>query len=137
MPSMPMNRNQLQTASSLNVVAGVWMFISAFVIYAHGPMVTNNVVFGMLVTVFALCRISGAYDQSWLSWLNAVVGIWVIVSPWATMGTGATGPTQAMIINNCVTGGAVLLLACWSAIATDAEPTRTLDSGMSRTPFAR
>ena len=137
MPSLTLKRIQVQTASGLNVVVGVWLFISAFAIYAHGSMVTNNVIFGVVVTVFALCRISGAYDQSWLSWLNALMGIWVIVSPWGVMGIGATGPSQAMIINNCVAGGAVLLLACWSAIVSDSEPNRRLNSQTSPTPLAR
>lgn len=119
--TVTMHRNQVQTTSGINVLAGIWLFISAFVIYAHGPMVTNNIIFGIIVTVLALIRVSGAYDQSWLSWLNALCGIWVIISPWAVMGTGANGPTQGMIINNVITGAVVAVLACWSAIASDTE----------------
>jgi hypothetical protein len=55
--------------------------------------------------------------------LNALVGLWVVISPWAVMGQpGPAGPTHGMIINNCITGGLVTALACWSAIATNAEP---------------
>lgn len=128
MPStITMHRNQVQTASGLNFLAGVWLFISAFVVFAHSPMVTNNIVFGIIVALLALIRISGAYTESWLSWVNAVIGVWVIISPWVVMGTGPGGPTQAMMINNCITGAVILGLGCWSALATDTEPvTRTV-----------
>ena len=126
MPStIIMHRNQVQTVSGLNVIAGIWLFLSAFAIYASGPMVANNIVFGLVVGVLALIRISGAFDQSWLSWINAICGVWVVISPWAVMGTGPGGPTQAIIINNCITGGVIAVLGCWSAIATDTESVTT------------
>lgn len=125
--SVTMHRNQVQTVSGINVLAGIWLFISAWAIYAHGPMVTNNIVFGVIVTVLALIRVSGAYDQSWLSWLNALCGLWVVVSPWAVMGTGPNGPTQAMIINNCITGGVIAVFGCWSALATDTDTVATAE----------
>ena len=120
--TLTVHRNQVQTASGLNFLVGIWLFISAFVVCVRGPMVTNNVIFGVIVTVLALIRISGAYTQSWLSWLNALAGIWVIISPWAVLGAGALGPSQSIIICNCITGAAVLILGCWSAISTDTEP---------------
>lgn len=135
MPSaITVHRNQMQTASGLNVIAGIWLFLSAFAIYAHGPMVANNIVFGLVVGVLALIRLSGAFDQSWLSWVNALCGVWVVISPWAIMGTGANGPTQAMVINNCITGGFIVLLGCWSAIASDTEPSMTAGATPSTLP---
>jgi hypothetical protein len=125
------HRTQVQWASGLNLLVGIWLFISAFVIYDRGPMVTNNIIFGIVVAVLAAIRLGGAYDQAWLSWLNAIAGIWVIVSPWAVMGTGPNGPSHGMIINNCITGAVVLVLACWSALATNTEPGGTTTYGTS------
>jgi hypothetical protein len=109
----------------LNALAAIWLFISAFAVYAHGPMVANNVILGIVVGILALIRMGGAFDQPWISWVNVLLGIWVVVSPWAVMGTCPTGPTQGMIINNCVTGGIMIALAFWSAVASDTEPSAT------------
>ena len=119
------HRTQVQWASGLNALAAIWLFISAFAVYAHGPMVANNVILGIVVGILALIRMGGAFDQPWISWVNVLLGIWVVVSPWAVMGTGVNGPTQGMIINNCVTGGIMIALAFWSALASDTEPRAT------------
>jgi hypothetical protein len=132
-----MNRGQIQTASGLNVIACIWLFISAFAIAHYGAMLTNNVIFGIIVTVLALVRASGAYDQAWLSWLNALFGIWVVISPWAVMGTGPNGPTQAIIVNNCITGGVIIALGCWSAVASDSVPMQRTDTLPPRSSFTR
>jgi len=116
------HQGQVQTASGLNVLVGIWLFISAFAVYGHGPMMSNNIIFGIIVTVLALIRAGGALNADWVSWINALCGIWVVVSPWAVMGNTPNGPTHGMIINNCITGGVIIALACWSAIATDTEP---------------
>ena len=120
-----MNRSQAQSASGLNLLAAIWLFISAFVVPIHGPMTTNNVIFGICVAVLAVIRLGGAYDQSWLSWLNALLGVWVVISPWAVIGAGQGGPTNGMIVNNCITGGVIFVLGCWSALATNSAPGET------------
>jgi hypothetical protein len=131
-------RTQVQWASGLNLLAAIWLFISAFAVYAHGSMMTNNVILGIVIGVLAAIRLAGAYDQAWVSWLNALLGVWVVVSPWAVMGTGPFGPTQAMIINNCITGGVIIALSCWSAIATNAAPTSlTTYPGETRPEYGR
>ena len=116
------HRGQVQTASGLNLLAGIWLLISSYAVPAHGPMMTNNVICGIAVAVLAAIRAFGAYDQGWISWLNAALGVWVVVSPWAVM--GAQGPTSAVIVNNCITGGVVVILGIWSALATNTEPGR-------------
>jgi len=114
-------RTQVQTASGLNLLVGIWLFISAFVVPANGAMTTNNVICGIVVVVLAAIRAFGAFDAGWLSWLNALVGLWVIISPWAVAG-GQGGPTQGTIACNVITGAAVVILGCWSAIATGTQP---------------
>jgi hypothetical protein len=120
-------RTQVQTASGLNCLAAIWLFISAFVIVAHGPMVSNNLIFGVIVFTLAVIRFGGALEQGWISWINALIGLWVIISPWAIMGDAPNGPTQGMIVNNCITGGVVLVLGLWSAFVTSATPTQELN----------
>ena len=130
-------RSQVQFASGLNLLAGIWLFVSTFAIGAHGPMMRNNIICGIAVAILAAFRAFGAYEEGWLSWLNVLVGAWVIVSPWAVMGTGAVGLAQVTIVNNVVTGGAAVLLGCWSAIASSVAPGRVTYSDRSRPPMAR
>jgi hypothetical protein len=115
------HRGQVQLASGLNLLAGLWLIASPFVLPATGDMVTNNVVFGVIVAALAAVRALGTYDQSWMSWLNAVVGAWVVVSPWAVMHNTATGPTHDMIVCNVITGCVIVALGVWSALATNTE----------------
>jgi hypothetical protein len=69
------------TAAGLNLIAGIWLIIAPFVLgYANGDPYWNDIVFGAIVAVIALVRLSGAYRADWLSWLNALIGIWIFVS---------------------------------------------------------
>jgi len=130
-------RTQVQWASGLNLLAAIWLFISAFAISTQNPMTTNNIIFGIIVAVLAAIRLGGAFDQAWLSWLNVLCGIWVIISPWAVMGTGPTGPTQSIIICNCITGGVIVVLGLWSALATNTAPDLMPPAGGARPSYGR
>lgn len=67
--------------AGLNVLAGVWLIIAPFVLgYGDGNPYWNDVVFGAIVGILALIRISGAYRKSWLSWINIVIGVWIFAS---------------------------------------------------------
>jgi hypothetical protein len=114
-------QNQVQWASGLNVLAAIWLFISAFAVAAHGSMMTNNIILGIAVFVLALFRFGGAYAQSWISWVNLVLGIWVIVSPWVVMSREVPA-TQDIMVNNVITGVIIGILAIWSALASSTEP---------------
>lgn len=125
-------RSQVQVASGLNLLAGIWLILSAYVVSTHGSMQTNNVICGIAVAALAAIRAFGAYDQGWLSWVNAAIGVWVVVSPWAVTGPGQAGPTTGIIINNCVTGGLMIIFGNWSALATE-----TAVGSLSYSPEAR
>jgi hypothetical protein len=69
------------TVAGLNVIAGIWLIIAPFVLgYANGDPYWNDIVFGAIVALFGLIRLSGAHRADWLSWLNALIGIWIFVS---------------------------------------------------------
>ena len=131
-------RTQVQLASGLNLLVGIWLIISAYVVYAQGSMTTNNVICGIAIAVLAAIRAFGAYDQSWLSWVNAAIGVWVVVSPWAVAGAaGPAGPTREMFINNCITGGVAIVLGIWSALTTDTTPERRAYRNPRDTTYGR
>lgn len=108
-------RDDVLTASGLNVLAGIWLIIAPFVLnYSNGDPYWNDIVFGAIVAVFALIRVGGAVRASWLSWINALIGIWLIVSAFWLDNTATAG------WNDVILGAIVLVLAALSAGASEA-----------------
>lgn len=131
------HRPQVQTASGLNLLVAVWLFVSAFVVLGSEAMKTHNMILGIAVGLMAAVRALGAYRQSWISWVNALLGAWVIISPWAVVGTQILAPTAAMMTNNVITGGLIVVLSAWSALATNTEPATVPYSTTARPPYGR
>jgi len=128
------HRTQVQVASGLDVLAAIWLFISAFVVAGGPTMAWNNIVLGVIVFILAACRAFGAYRQAWISWVNAVLGIWVVIAPWVLLGT----PSRAIIWNNVITGAVVIVFAIWSAAATNTgSDTNAADYSREPLPPAR
>lgn len=128
-------RGEVATASGLNVLAGIWLIIAPFVLgYTGGDPIFNDVVFGALIALVGLARVSGAYRETWLSWLNAVFGIWVFAAAfWIDDSGQAVG-------NDIILGVIVFVLAVASATASEGalDPTGGPDGpAPRRRPWAR
>jgi hypothetical protein len=110
----PDPRDEVIGASSLNVIAGIWLIISPFVLgYAGADAMWNPIVFGAIVGVFALVRAAGAYGAAWLSWLNMAIGVWLFISAfWLAHSSQASWNVGVM-------GVVVFVLGAWSAAATE------------------
>src|SRR5512146_2183812 len=64
---------------AVNVVLGIWLFVSAF-IWAHAPaQQTNTWILGLLCVIFALIAMSSPPAR----WLNTALSIWLFISVWA------------------------------------------------------
>src|SRR3954447_11628988 len=108
-------RNDVIGLSGLNVLAGIWLVIAPWVLgYSNGDPYWNDIVFGAIVGILALVRASGAYRDTWLSWINALIGVWLFVSAWVVDSTGNAGA------NDIILGIIVFGLAIASAAATPA-----------------
>jgi hypothetical protein len=70
----------------VNVVLGVWLFISAFLWPHTQAQLTNTWVCGVLCVIFALI----AMAVPWVRYLNTLLAIWLFISAWAlpTMNAG-------------------------------------------------
>lgn len=104
----------------VNLVLGVWLIASPWILeftavdYALG----NAYIIGAIVAVAAAAAL--VKFQEWEEWVNAVLGLWLIASPWLFefAATTATAETQAAFYatwNFVVTGALVIGLASWSA----------------------
>jgi len=110
-----MAREEIAGASGLNVLAGIWLIISPFVLnYMGADAMWNPIVFGAIVAVLALARAGGAYRAEWLSWINMAIGIWLFISAfWLAHSSQASWNVGIM-------GVVVFILGAWSAAATNA-----------------
>jgi hypothetical protein len=107
-------RSTVMAASGLNVLAGIWLIIAPFVLgYSGGDPYWNDIVFGAITGLVALARVAGAYRASWLSWVNALIGVWIFVS------ASWLDATNAAKTNDIILGAIAFVLAIASATASD------------------
>jgi hypothetical protein len=122
MSTVPSSRFEgARTASVLNAIAGVWLIISSWVLgfAAHPAALWSTLIVGIVVLVFAWIRAARPGMNVGLSWLNLILGIWLIIAPAVcrfSMFRVAAG-------NSIVLGIIVGILGLISALAT-APPRR-------------
>jgi hypothetical protein len=121
MDERQINLSQRQNGGApwLNVLLGIWVIISPFVLgfgYSTAA-VWNNVATGAAVTILALISTSMPRQRGW-SWTTMLLGIWLLISPFAL---GLTG--TAVLWNNVILGIIIAVVGVANAAATRAEAT--------------
>jgi hypothetical protein len=103
-----------------NLVLGVWLIASPWILEftAVDYALANAYIIGAIVAVAAAAAL--VKFQEWEEWVNAVLGLWLIASPWLLefAAATATAETQAAFYATwtfIVTGVLVIGLAGWSA----------------------
>ena len=100
----------------LNLLAGVWLFISHWVLsYAGGDPTWNDIIFGIVVGLLALVRMAGRDLGRFASVLNAAVGVWLFI---AGLTIASSSAAQA---NNIILGAVVFALALAAGAARPLE----------------
>ena len=101
-------------ASGLNLLAGIWLFVSAWV---YGVYTLHNAwnswIVGALIVILAAVRLSDPMRTMWASWINCALGIWMFASPWIY----GYHSTTDRAINSMAVGIIVFVLAIISATA--------------------
>jgi hypothetical protein len=78
-------------ASFIALLAGLWLFFSPWIYGAYGDSSAwNSWVIGALVFLCGIIRMKRPAETG-LSWLNSILGIWIVVSPWVYGYTGYPG----------------------------------------------
>lgn len=112
---MTANHEQITLASGANLILGLWLIAAPFVLnYAPSVARGNDVVMGIIIATLAAVRVFGAYRAAWVSWLNVLAGIWMIIAPFALGYSGFAHPTW----NDIIVGALVVAFGAWSALAT-------------------
>ena len=80
-------RSSRRGSGWVNIVLGIWVIVSPFVLGTHSPKgIWNNVVTGFVVGILAVLRLS-MLQQGWSS-LNLILGIWLVISPFVLFLSG-------------------------------------------------
>ena len=107
-----MNRTSEQWQDAVNIILSIWLFVSPWALGFSGAEVPAWNAWEVAVIVFVLSVASLTQFQKWEEWINVLLGIWLIISPWVLHFSAATRETSNAIIVGIVVG----LLALSSAV---------------------
>ena len=85
-----MNERMIKLFDIGNLILGVFLFFTPWIFhYPPGVESQNAMMSGIVIAVVAIAAL--AAFAMWEEWLNLIVGLWVIASPWVLkfQGTGA------------------------------------------------
>ncbi|MGV8083794.1 MAG: SPW repeat protein [Coriobacteriia bacterium] len=104
-------------ASSLNVLAGIWLVIAPFILgfTSSASAMWNSIAVGAVVVVLAAIRAFNPDEREGISWVNVVLGLWMVVSPYVLNYTNVSSAQT----NALITGVIILALAAFSAYETN------------------
>jgi hypothetical protein len=94
----------------LNLLIGIWLFISPWVIGFVGTDAAaswNAWILGVAIVVFSAIAVS--MPQAWEEVINILLGIWMVISSWVIGVTARPAETNAVIV-----GLLVILFAAWA-----------------------
>lgn len=85
------------------IVMAVWLFIAPFVIqFVQSHNLMWNSFFGGLAVAFLVgIRVSDHQEHGWVSGVQTLLGIWLIISPWALGESGSNG-TGSLVVSGVI-----------------------------------
>jgi hypothetical protein len=67
----------------VNLLLGIWLFLSPWIFgFFHDAHSWNFWIIGAAFFVFGVAALNTR--QLWEEWVNLVLGVWMIISPWVT-----------------------------------------------------
>src|ERR687888_993120 len=80
-----------------NLILGAVLFFSPWIFgFDAGAQTQNAVICGIIIAALSIAAL--AAFAVWEEWLNLIVGLWVIVSPWILGFQGSTAMTVHLVI---------------------------------------
>ncbi len=107
--------NQVKVASGISFLFGLWLIISPFLLGFSTLSMTamwDAVIIGIIVAILSAIRFFNPMSSSALSWINALLGLWMIVSPFILALSGTMGVMWDFII----VGIAFIVFNVWAAV---------------------
>jgi len=97
---------------SINLLLGVWLIVSPFALGYAAQTTPSWNAYAIGVVIAVLSAAALWQSQKWEEWLSALLGAWLIISPWIlgfSVGHVATW-------NQVIVGIVVGVLAFWSGM---------------------
>jgi len=117
--------DRVNPASVIALFAGLWLILSPWAMAPglSGGAAWNSALVGLAIAGVAALRAAAGPRWATLSWINVVLGGWMIASLWIYryVGDGASA------WNSAVVGAVVLVLACVAETAPEAWGTTDRD----------
>lgn len=109
------NDGQVKFASGINVLLGLWLLISPWLLAysAAAGLLWNSLIVGAIVAILAAIRFFNPDEYRWMSWVNLVLGLWIIASPWIF----TASDLSTVLWNDLIVGILITVLAIWSLVA--------------------
>ncbi len=120
---MDMDRyQQARIPSALNILFSLWLIASPWLLGFYTKNLValwDAIIVGVIVLVLSWIRENNPGSYPWMSWVNAILGIWLIISPFI-LGVGAV---TGVMMDFVIVGIAFLIFGVWSALVTQrAQP---------------
>jgi uncharacterized membrane protein YtjA (UPF0391 family) len=118
-----MNSQSARIASGLNILASIWLIASPFLLGYSGLSATamwDAIIVGVVVLILAWIREANPRGAVWPSWVNVVLGLWMIIAPFV-LGTAAV--SGAIMWNDIIVGVLFVIFGAWSALAANTAAT--------------
>ena len=96
-----MQRSSKMVADVIVILACIWLFISPWVLDYDHAAGWNSTICAIVVAILALIRLGAQERVPWISqldWINALIGIWIIISAWAITGYDTNGDKWSTVI---------------------------------------
>jgi hypothetical protein len=82
--SMERDAASIRSLAGLNFLFGAWLIISPYILnYTSTQAKWQQTIIGIIVAAMAAIRYFAA-DRVWASWVNAIAGLWMIITPFAS-----------------------------------------------------
>ena len=109
-------RTNVHWLSGANIIAGIWLIVAPFALaYTDTTSALwNDIIVGAVVLIFAAVRVGMPLHMQWLSWINALLGVWLFIAPFALGYSDISSP----LWNDIVLGVIVAVLAVASSVAS-------------------
>lgn len=102
---------QVKTASGITFLAGLWLMLSSY--FMGLGFTSNEFIVGIIVAAISLIGMYSVEQATWVSWVNGIMGVWLLITP-----IFMAGLTTTLIWNSVVLGVIVLGAAIWSGMAS-------------------
>ena len=119
------NMQTVKILSWIIALAGLWEIVAPFIfgMTATTAFLWDAIIVGLALVVFGAWAALANNETTikYLSWINAVLGLWLIIAPFILSYSSAA----TAMWNDIIIGLVVLVLGAWAALAVGSQGQQT------------